>query len=224
MKIEEYAFNRLQKLKNELLTKIPIIKGIKLSGSSADGHFFLLQFGDTYISSDYDVVVLLERYPTEIEIKTLKKILSKPIYNDMLENMLLENLDIKILSMEYPYKGSGIKTASIFDRDISIARHLIGGKIVYGHEYFASIEIKDGWIKRQLAYRVLERKRIFDVFTELGAYDRIATILGLNDMIMKIRNIIEIFRDYHKLSPEEVEELKKECRDIKKELLEKIRK
>ncbi len=84
MKIEEYAYRRLQILLEELISKVPIIKGVKLSGSTADGHFFILQFGDIYISSDYDIVILLERYPEEDEIKRIREILSKPVYNDVI--------------------------------------------------------------------------------------------------------------------------------------------
>jgi hypothetical protein len=222
MNIDEYAYNRLKILLDELLREVPIIKGVKLSGSTADGHFFILQFGDIYISSDYDVVILLERYPEEREIDRIREILSKPVYNDVLEKVLLENMDVKLLSLEYPYKGRGVKTASIYDRDISIVRHLIGGKVVYGEEYFRRIVVEEEWIKRQLAYRVLERKKIFDLFTELGAYDRISTLLGLDNTVEKIRDIIRRYRDYHKVAPQQVESLLEECERIRREILEKI--
>ena len=222
MNVDEYAFKRLEALLDELLKKVPIIKGVKLSGSTADGHFFILQFGDIYISSDYDVVILLERYPEEEEISRIREILSKSVYNDMLEKVLLENMDIKLLSLEYPYKGKGVKTASIYDRDISIVRHLIGGRILYGEEYFKRIVVEEEWIKRQLAYRVLERKKIFDLFTELGAYDRISTLLGLETMVKKIRSLIRRYRDYHKIAPQQVENLIKECEEIRRDILKKI--
>ncbi len=143
------------------------------------------------------------------------------IYHVM-EHVLLENIDVKLLSLEYPYKGRGVKTASIYDRDISIVRHLIGGKIIYGEEFFDRIILDEEWIKRQLAYRVLERKKIFDLFTELGAYDRISAILGLESIARKIRDIIKRYRDYHKISPFAVETLIKECSEVREEIFRRI--
>lgn len=222
MKIEEYAYNRLEKLGTLLKEELDIILGLKLSGSSADGHFFLLQFGDLYVSSDYDVIVLLSRYPYKEEVSKIKKILKTPVYKNVIEKILIENIDIKLVTVEYPYQGKGVKVASIYDQDINLIRHLIGGKIVYGKEHFDKIKLEGYWIRRQLAHRVLERKKIFDIFTDLGAYDRIATILNMDKIKNKIKEVISKYKNYHKMTVKEINELSEKASEIKKEVINKL--
>jgi hypothetical protein len=219
MRILNIAYERLKILGKEIKEKFEIVKGLKLSGSIADGHFFILQYGNKYVSSDYDIIVLLSRYPYEEEIECIREILTRPVYNNPVENLLLENIDIKLVTLEYPYKGEGVKIASVYDTEINLVRHLIGGKIIFGEEYFKNIVVEDEWVKRQLAYRVLERKKIFDIFTDLGAYDRIASILQLKNIRNMINEIIEKFKNYHKLTLSEINELRELTENIRGEIM-----
>ncbi len=215
---EDIALKRLETLKEELLRRVEGILGIKLTGSIADGNFFLLQFKNIYIASDYDILIVLNHYPSEKDIETIKEILSRSIYNSDLENILIENIDIKIITTEYPYKGSGIKVPTIYDQDISISRHLYGGKIIYGEEFFNTLDKPSDWIKRQIIHRIIKRKKIFDIFTELGAYDRVAAALNRDDLREKISELVSRYRDYHRLSNEEIENLSKELEKIRDEI------
>jgi len=215
---EDIALKRLETLKEELLKRVEGILGIKLTGSIADGNFFLLQFKNIYIASDYDILIVLNHYPSEEEVKTVKEILSKSVYGSDLENILIENMDIKIITTEYPYRGVGIKVPTIYDQDISISRHLYGGKVIYGEKFFSNLDKPSDWIKRQIIHRIMKRKKIFDIFTELGAYDRVAAALNREDLREKISELVSRYRDYHRLSNEEIENLSKELGNIRDEI------
>ncbi len=212
---EEIGLERLKKLKNELIERVRGIVGIKLSGSIADGNFFLLQFKNIYIASDYDILVIIDRYPSREELDTIKNILTKEVYGTDIERILIENIDIKVLTTEYPYKGEGVKIPTIYDQDVSVSRHLYGGLIVYGEEFFKNIGPPTKWIKRQIIHRILKRKKIFDIFTELGAYDRVAAALNREDIREEISRIVTKFRNYHILSNEDIEKLNQELNRLK---------
>ncbi len=222
MDIGTIALRRLEIISKELRSKFPFVIGLKLSGSLAEGHYFYLQFGDEYISSDYDVVVLVNKYPSEREIEEIHHIISKPILGVPEEKLILRDLDIKILTTEYPYKGVGVKVASIYDSDINVQRHLVSGKIVFGKEVFEEVKPKSDWILRQLAHRITKRKRIIDSFIELGYLDRVATIYGIKEVSEKIKKTIRKFKNYHIMSDSDIEKLVLEVDNIKKSLCERI--
>ena len=215
---EEIGLERLYKLISELLKNIDGILGIKLTGSVADGNFFLLQFKDIYIASDYDVLIVLNRYPTHDELSKIKEILSREVFGTDIEKILLENMDIKVVTTEYPYKGRGVKIPTVYDQDISVARHLYGGITIYGEKFFKGLNQPSEWLKRQIVHRIIKRKRIFDIFTELGAYDRVAAALGRDDLRIKISKIVSRYRDYHSLSSEDIEQLNMELSRLKNEI------
>lgn len=127
-------------------------------------------------------------------------------------------MDIKIVTTEYPYKGRGIKIPTIYDQDIGVARHLYGGIIIYGEEFFKTLSGPSEWLRRQIVHRILRRKRIFDIFTELGAYDRVAAALGRDDLRMKISKLVSRYRDYHSLSNDDIENLNRELFKLKNEI------
>jgi hypothetical protein len=215
MNLQEIAYERLVKISGTLKKRFKNIVGLKVSGSIAEGHYFLLQFGETYISSDYDIVVLVDNYPTEEEINQITDLLSKPILDNPLEHLILEDIDVKIITTQFPYKGEGVKIASVYDDNISVQRHLMGGRIVFGEEYFRKFEAMNKWLLRQIIYRVRKRKKAIDAFIELGGYDRIATILGRYDISNEIREIISRYRNYHTLSEEEMGDLNRNVDKIR---------
>lgn len=223
MSLEKVAFLRLKKLSKTLRSSVPKVIGLKLSGSVAEGHYFYLQFGKEYIASDYDVIVLLKDYPTEREIARIIDIMKTPILNNPLEILLLRDLDVKLLTLAYPYKGKGVKIASIYDLDIDVQRHLIGGKIIFGKKYFTRFNIRDKWVIRQMVYRVMRRRRIIDAYIELGYLDRLAIIVGKKEISEKIRETVRKFKNYHSLSDKDINELYKEVNQlriqVKKEIL-----
>lgn len=88
---EEIGLERLYELKDDLLKNIDGILGIKLTGSIADGNFFLLQFKDIYIASDYDILIVMDRYPSHEDLNKIKDILSREVYKSDLERILIEN-------------------------------------------------------------------------------------------------------------------------------------
>ncbi len=212
---EEIGLKRLYKLKNRLINQIDGILAIKLTGSVADGNFFLLQFKNIYIASDYDILIVLNRYPDTDDINKIKEILSTEVYGNDIEKILIENMDIKIVTTEYPYKGIGVKVPTIYDQDISVARHLYGGITIYGDDFFRELGKPSEWMKRQIIHRILKRKKIFDIYTELGAYDRVAAALGREDIRDRIRDIVAKYRDYHSLTSRDIDKLNKELEDIK---------
>jgi|Deesub1362B_J571_1020462.scaffolds.fasta_scaffold00004_405 hypothetical protein len=216
MNLQDIAVRRLEKIKNKIRSQFNNIIGLKVSGSIAEGHYFLLQFGDIYISSDYDVIVLIDNYPSEKEIDEITRLLSKPVLDNPLEHLILEDIDVKIITIDFPYRGDGVKVASVYDDNLSVQRHLMGGKIIFGEEYFRKFETKNRWLIRQIAYRIKKRKRAIDAFIDLGGYDRIATILGRYDISRKIRSIVSKYRNYHRLSDSELIELNESVEKIKK--------
>jgi len=215
MSIEKVAFLRLKKLSSILKREVPKVVGLKLSGSVAEGHYFYLQFGEEYVSSDYDVVVLLKDYPTEREISKIINIVKRPILGNPLEVLLLRDIDIKLLTLSYPYKGRGVKIASVYDPDIDVQRHLIGGKVVFGNKYFMRFSIRDKWVLRQIVHRITKRRRVIDAYIELGYLDRLATIANKRKISEKIREIIHEFKDYHRLSEKEIRKLCEEVSRLK---------
>lgn len=215
MSIEKVAFLRLKKLSSILRREVPKVVGLKLSGSVAEGHYFYLQFGKEYVSSDYDVVVLLKDYPTEREISKIINIVKRPVLDNPLEILLLRDIDIKLLTLSYPYRGKGVKIASVYDPDIDVQRHLIGGKVIFGKRYFMKFSIGDKWVLRQIIHRITKRRRVIDAYIELGYLDRLATIANKRQLSEKIREVIHKFKDYHRLSEEEVEKLGKEVSRLK---------
>lgn len=218
MDIGKLAYERLKKISKEIRKKFPFVIGLKLSGSLSEGHYFYLQFGDEYVSSDYDVVILVNKYPSEKEINDIYSLLSKQILNIPEERIILRDLDIKILTTVYPYMGSGVKIASIYDNDIDVQRHLIGGKVIFGRKEFEKIKPESEWVIRQLVHRITKRKQIIDCFIDLGYLDRIATLLNLKDKSRKIRSIVRKFRNYHILTDDDIKKLIYEVKKIKKEM------
>ena len=219
MKIQEIALNRLVKLSKELREKFPFIIGLKLSGSIAENNFFLLQFGDnSFVASDCDVVVLVNKYPEEKELTAVREILRKNVSGTLLEELLIQLLDIKVFTTKFPFEGEGIKVPNVYSGSLSVKRHLYQGKVIFGEDHFKKFEVKDRETLNRLVARVVDRKRIFDLFTDLGALIRIVKILKVRDVEKEILNIVSRYRNYHILTDKEIEKFKEEVEEIKSKI------
>ncbi len=228
MNLTHYIIKRLNRLKNEIIDDVPIVKGIKLAGSSAEGYFFILQFKDIYISSDYDIVILLERYPYIEEVSKIMEILRKPLYRDLIERFLIDNLDVRFITLEYPYKGRGVRVPSIYDGNPKILKYLISGITIYGENYFKKLisevlDSKNQEISKYIAYEILSKREFFKLLAELNAYDRVANLLGFKDVVSRIRLLISRYRDYHRLNSKDLGELRMECEKVRESVYKRLR-
>lgn len=214
--IDDIAYRRLTIIGEKLRKKFDKVIGLKLSGSISEGHYFYLQFGDEYVSSDYDVIVLLNDYPEKDEIENIIELIRTPVFNDSLEYIILRDIDVKLLTTAYPYRGKGVKIASVYDPNSDVQRHLIGGKIIFGEKYFKQHSLYNRRILRQIIYRISRRRKIIDSFIELGYLDRIVTILGQRQISTEIRGLVRKYKNYHMMSDDDIKMLSKKIEHIKK--------
>lgn len=224
MYIYKIAYERLAYLASKLRKKFPFIVGLKLSGSIADNNFFLLQFSSNkFIASDYDVVVLVNNYPTEKQIREICEILRENVSSSSFEDLLIKSMDVKIFTLKFPYEGKGVKIPSVYDKSISVKRHLCGGKIIFGNGFFEEHRIRDERTLRELVFRILDRKKIFDCFTDLGAMIRIAKLMNWTDLEKDILKIVERYENYHVLSEKDINEFMKDVKKISEEIMNRLK-
>ncbi|MEQ9714610.1 MAG: hypothetical protein ABGF52_03650 [Candidatus Asgardarchaeum sp.] len=216
---QEIAYKRLLKKVPIIKERFPWVKAMKLSGSIGDGYYFLLIFKSILIASDYDVLVIVDGYPSLDELNKLYKLLQKPEFpGSHVEEILLQFLDIKVYTLELYYTGEGAPIRSIHLRDDTIIRHLQGGIIIFGKEIFekiAKITEKD---KRLIYLRVKDREKIFTIYTDLGAFIREARALERFDIEKRILKVLEKYKNYHMLSPIDMARLLEERKKIEEEI------
>ncbi|MGQ4832285.1 MAG: hypothetical protein ACP6IS_00140 [Candidatus Asgardarchaeia archaeon] len=216
---QEIAYKRLIKKLSTIKKRFPWVKAIKLSGSIGDGYYFLLIFKSVLIASDYDILVIVEGYPSLDELNELYNVLKEPEFpGSHVEEILLETLDIKVYTLELYYTGEGAPLRSIYLRDDTIIRHLQGGLTVFGHDIFKRLEDFTEKDRRLIYLRVKDREKIFTIYTDLGAFIREARALGRSDIEEKILRLLEKYKNYHMLSPIDVARLLEERRKIEIEI------
>ena len=214
MNVQEIAYKRLIKLSEEL-KKLPNVLALKLSGSVADNSFFFLQFDEeVFVASDYDVVLLVEDYPEKDLLSEIEEKLKRRVLNTDLEDLLIKLLDIKVFTVKFPYEGEGVKVPSVHSGLLSVKRHLCGGEPVFGEKFLEKFKVEDAKTLKQLAFRILYRKRIFDCFTELGALIRISKLLKWKDLEKRIIELVKKYRNYHVLTDSEISAFKKEVDEV----------
>ncbi len=216
---QEIAYMRLLKKLPTIKSRFPWVKAIKLSGSIGDGYYFLLIFKSVLIASDYDILVIVEGYPSLDELNELYKVLKAPEFpNSHVEEILLQSLDIKVYTLELYYTGEGAPLRSIYLRDDTIIRHLQGGLIIFGEEIFKKLADFTEKDKRLTYLRVKDREKIFTIYTDLGAFIREARALQRSDIEEKILRLLEKYKNYHMLSPIDVARLLEERKKIELEI------
>ena len=215
------AYSRLEKIakkyRNEL-ERMGVV-GVKLSGSIARGTFFyqIFDFGDEKIEvcSDYDIVLAVEKPLTPEKVERLVEIFSEEQFPDnSLEKILIKNMDIKAYATTLE-ACDGPSRRYVIDpldtRGKGLARHGVGGKVVYGEEHFRKIEnmieeLDPKWRTRTL--EEIERRSVYvQGLFRLGKIYRIARITGKG--LEKVKEAMKKLKNFRSgnLRPEEVKEV-----------------
>ncbi|MCD6484232.1 MAG: hypothetical protein J7L47_03870 [Candidatus Odinarchaeota archaeon] len=205
---QEIATRRLKKKEAHIKRKFPWVVALKLSGSISDGYYFLLQFKDVTIASDYDIIAIVDKFPEEQEIKAFIEYLKEYEFeHSEIERLLVEHMDVKIYAKLAYYPGEGVRLPTVFERDTTTLRHIQGGIIIFGEEVFSKYSKLTEREIRRVFLRVRDREKIFNLYTDLGGLLREANALGLKEIETKIIDILRKFKNYHILSNKDTEEL-----------------
>jgi len=214
----EVGFRRLVKLAPEIRRRFPWVVALKLSGSLGDNQYFETNLNGVQICSDYDVVVLIDRIPSREEIKKLVQLLKTPCLDSDIEKKLLANIDVKIFTVSFPAHHK-MRIPSVFDSNETVWRHLIGGKPVFGEEFFKKYRVADDEkIRWALVQRHKKRKKAFDLYAHAGFLLRIAKTLGRNDIVKEITETVKKYKDFHTITDWQLEEFKKKIEEIETKL------
>ena len=207
---QEIAAQRLKKKVAYIKKNFPWVVALKLSGSISDGYYFLFQFKDVTIASDYDIIAIVDKFPEEYELKAFVEYLKELEFEySEIERLLVEHIDVKIYAKLAYYPGRGTRLPTVFERDTTTLRHLQGGIIIFGEDVFSKYNKLTEREIRRIFLRVRDREKIFNLYTDLGGLLREANALGLKEIETKIIDILRKFKNYHVLSNEDTEELKR---------------